>query len=69
VLVYASRYKGRVPMKGILRIINAVVWLGVWLGVARALHSFDDPLKLIAEAVIPLALWFAIDRALRRSEL
>jgi hypothetical protein len=56
-------------MKGIVRIINAVVWLAVWLGVARALHSFDDPLKLIAEAVIPLALWFAIDRALRRSEL
>jgi hypothetical protein len=47
------------------RIINALVWIGVFLATAIAFHGFDDPFRLTGEAVVPFILWFIIDWIIR----
>jgi hypothetical protein len=50
------------------RLINAAIWLAVWIGIAFAFNAFNDPPRLLGEAIIPLILWFLIDWGLRRSK-
>jgi hypothetical protein len=67
------------------RIINAVVWLYLWLSdvmnpvfsqgdfwaekgkqLLRLNSNFDNPARLLGNAVIPFVLWLVIDWRLRK---
>ena len=70
------------------RILNAVVWLYLWLSdvlnpvimdgidfwsekakqLLRLNSHFDDPFRMLGNAIIPALLWFAIDWGLRRRD-
>ena len=47
-----------------MRIVNAAVWLSVWVAVAIAFHGYNDPALLLGEGFIPAGLWLVIDRAI-----
>jgi hypothetical protein len=51
----------------IARLVNAAVWLAIWLTIAIVFHGFEDLPRLIGEAVIPGVLWALIDWILRRA--
>lgn len=49
-----------------LRVVNGAVWFGAW--VATAIHddSFDNPARMVGEAVFPAVLCLVLDMWLRR---
>ena len=49
-----------------MRIANAVFWICIWLAIAVDFNAFDNPARLIGEALIPAVLLFAIDAVIRR---
>ena len=52
-------------MRQALRYANALLWFGVWIAIAFYSDALNNPLRLIAETIIPGFLWFAADHALR----
>ena len=49
-----------------LRIVNAIFWLGVWVAIAIQYSAFNNIPRLLGEGVIPVILAVAIDAGLRR---
>ena len=52
-------------MRRALRVINVLVWLAAWIGIAYSLDAFGHPLRLLGDAISPAILCIAIDAALR----
>ena len=56
-------------MRGVFRVINVLVWAGIWLAVAVNFNALNDPPRMFGEAIIPAILCFIIDRGLRRRKV
>jgi hypothetical protein len=49
-----------------MRVLNAVIWLGLWLYFVISYNSFGDWYHMFGEAFIPAIIGIVIDLGLRR---
>jgi hypothetical protein len=52
-----------------LRVANGAIWVTAWMATAVRVDSFDDPSRMLGQAIIPAVLWLILDLSLRRKPI
>jgi hypothetical protein len=52
----------------LLRVFNGWMWFSILVCAAIAFHAWSEPARLLGETLIAAALWFGVDRGIKRSK-